>query len=397
MSAITKHPTPSTTSAPVRGSSSGTLSIGDAARLLGVSIKTIRRWEADGRIRAVRTAGGHRRFPLEDLTQLHGKSRERAASTPQLRTAVLPSRPLPALERLLRTRWHAALMRATRHIYGEYRPGWFRSAAAGPHLNAFASSLGNAATTGDWQLVIPATTMLMVRAAGADGGPTYQETFMFLRVVRAVLIRELSLHDEAAPLELTKLFEAIENEAASNAGRFFETTAEQTPEPPAPDEAAHRIPARATLAARTACQSLAGAPACCGALILAGQQSRHRLEVVSIAGLDLGDPAWFTISDDPLSAALHGGTASFVHSTIATRRLPLASNPERSLPIVASDGPSVNLLVATVVLIRSGAEVESGVLGPLADLNSRVASLIAGAGADADLNSELARVAAYLG
>lgn len=46
---------------------SSLLSISEAAELLGVSTKTIRRWESDGKIKAVRTEGGHRRFAVADL------------------------------------------------------------------------------------------------------------------------------------------------------------------------------------------------------------------------------------------------------------------------------------------------------------------------------------------
>jgi len=46
---------------------SNLLSVSEAAELLGVSTKTIRRWEADGKIKAVRTEGGHRRFEVSDL------------------------------------------------------------------------------------------------------------------------------------------------------------------------------------------------------------------------------------------------------------------------------------------------------------------------------------------
>ena len=41
--------------------------IGEAAKALGVSITTLRRWEATGRIEAVRTDGGHRRYDLAKL------------------------------------------------------------------------------------------------------------------------------------------------------------------------------------------------------------------------------------------------------------------------------------------------------------------------------------------
>lgn len=38
--------------------------IGDAAQALGVSITTLRRWEATGKLAAIYTAGGHRRYDL---------------------------------------------------------------------------------------------------------------------------------------------------------------------------------------------------------------------------------------------------------------------------------------------------------------------------------------------
>jgi predicted site-specific integrase-resolvase len=41
--------------------------IGEAAQALGVSITTLRRWEAEGRLVAEHTAGGHRRYDLAKL------------------------------------------------------------------------------------------------------------------------------------------------------------------------------------------------------------------------------------------------------------------------------------------------------------------------------------------
>ena len=41
--------------------------IGEAAKVLGVSITTLRRWEAAGRLSAEHTAGGHRRYDLAKL------------------------------------------------------------------------------------------------------------------------------------------------------------------------------------------------------------------------------------------------------------------------------------------------------------------------------------------
>jgi excisionase family DNA binding protein len=43
------------------------LSIGEAAKFLGISIDTLRRWDASGRLRAQRSKGGHRHYSLEGL------------------------------------------------------------------------------------------------------------------------------------------------------------------------------------------------------------------------------------------------------------------------------------------------------------------------------------------
>jgi excisionase family DNA binding protein len=43
------------------------LGIGEAAKALGVSVTTLRRWEACGRISAEHTAGGHRRYDLAKI------------------------------------------------------------------------------------------------------------------------------------------------------------------------------------------------------------------------------------------------------------------------------------------------------------------------------------------
>jgi excisionase family DNA binding protein len=46
------------------------LPIGDAARLLGVSVGTVRRWDTEGMIRSVRTPGGQRRFRRSEIDRL---------------------------------------------------------------------------------------------------------------------------------------------------------------------------------------------------------------------------------------------------------------------------------------------------------------------------------------
>jgi molybdopterin-binding protein len=56
------------------------LRIGQAAALLGVSVDTLRRWEADGRVRLERSAGGQRVVPVMEVRRLLDE--RRAPQTP---------------------------------------------------------------------------------------------------------------------------------------------------------------------------------------------------------------------------------------------------------------------------------------------------------------------------
>jgi len=56
--------------------------IGEAAEMLGVSVETLRRWEQDGQLRTVRTAGGQRSIPLPEVTRLLAERRSLAADRP---------------------------------------------------------------------------------------------------------------------------------------------------------------------------------------------------------------------------------------------------------------------------------------------------------------------------
>jgi putative resolvase len=41
-----------------------------AAEMLGVSTTTLRNWETAGKLKAIKTIGGHRRYRLEDVKNL---------------------------------------------------------------------------------------------------------------------------------------------------------------------------------------------------------------------------------------------------------------------------------------------------------------------------------------
>ena len=55
------------------------LLIGDAARAIGVSADTLRRWERAGKLRSTRDAAGRRRIARSEVERLAGRPRRHAA------------------------------------------------------------------------------------------------------------------------------------------------------------------------------------------------------------------------------------------------------------------------------------------------------------------------------
>ena len=55
---------------PAPAAESDLLPIGEAARQLGVSTDTLRRWDREGIITATRTPGGQRRIPATEITRI---------------------------------------------------------------------------------------------------------------------------------------------------------------------------------------------------------------------------------------------------------------------------------------------------------------------------------------
>jgi molybdopterin-binding protein len=53
--------------------------VGQAAEMLGVSVETLRRWEADGRLRMERSGGNQRLVALAEVTRLLAERRGSAA------------------------------------------------------------------------------------------------------------------------------------------------------------------------------------------------------------------------------------------------------------------------------------------------------------------------------
>lgn len=55
-----------------RGSKDRLLRAGDAARALGISLDTLRRWDREGRVRCVRDESNRRLVPLSEVERLRG-------------------------------------------------------------------------------------------------------------------------------------------------------------------------------------------------------------------------------------------------------------------------------------------------------------------------------------
>ncbi len=64
------------------GASRTSLRVGQAAEMLQVSIETLRRWEAEGRLTVTRSSGGQRLVPITEVTRLLAERRTQAPERP---------------------------------------------------------------------------------------------------------------------------------------------------------------------------------------------------------------------------------------------------------------------------------------------------------------------------
>ena len=56
--------------------------MGEAAEMLGVSVETVRRWSAEGRLSVARTSGGQRLVSRDDVARLQAERRQREPDRP---------------------------------------------------------------------------------------------------------------------------------------------------------------------------------------------------------------------------------------------------------------------------------------------------------------------------
>jgi molybdopterin-binding protein len=66
----------------IRDQSNGRLRMGQAAEMLGVSVETLRRWGAEGRLRMERSDGGQRLVDIDEVSRLLDARRKAATDRP---------------------------------------------------------------------------------------------------------------------------------------------------------------------------------------------------------------------------------------------------------------------------------------------------------------------------
>jgi molybdopterin-binding protein len=64
------------------GERAAPLRVGQAAEMLGITVETLRRWEADGRLQLTRSAGGQRLVPIAEVSRLLRERRRDAVDRP---------------------------------------------------------------------------------------------------------------------------------------------------------------------------------------------------------------------------------------------------------------------------------------------------------------------------
>ena len=108
-----------------------------AAATLSISPSRLRRWADEGRITAIRTAGGHRRFPLEAVRRLAAERGVR----PHVRPVEPPTTAAAGARPAVRAHGRQMAAAAAAAVYRDGPPGWFATDGAAGELDEWLDEL----------------------------------------------------------------------------------------------------------------------------------------------------------------------------------------------------------------------------------------------------------------
>jgi putative two-component system response regulator len=160
------------------------ITLSEAADALDVSPSTLRRWADAGRIVALRTAGGHRRFAVSEVRRLRSTTGEHADVAP----VRPPSLPLPGLGKFVATSGQDLADQAAKTVYAG-PPGWWALETSRAQVEAWLQSLAGALHTGNYDVALQATKRLMRQAELA--GTTQLEQHVFIERFSELTVRRL--------------------------------------------------------------------------------------------------------------------------------------------------------------------------------------------------------------
>jgi excisionase family DNA binding protein len=182
---LDEHPAPVNEEGDALKGAEAPMTLQAAAATLAISPSRLRRWADEGRIAAVRTAGGHRRFPLEAVRRLAAERGVR----PNVRPVNPPDEPLPVLAQSVATHGRQMAAAAATAVYREGPPGWFASEAATPVIDDWLQTLQTACRQGAYAPVLQASDALMRRAH--SHAATLLERHAFLERFGQISVRTL--------------------------------------------------------------------------------------------------------------------------------------------------------------------------------------------------------------
>lgn len=177
------------------------LTLAEACTALGVSTSTLRRWADAGRIKVVRTAGGHRRFPLDEIRRLNGSHHSNQAVA--VRPTPPPAAAMPAVAKALAARGEEILRVATAALYRDGRPGWFAGAEARPALSDWMEAVASGCESGAMSTAVRASDALLATACLAGTPVLERDVFLerFFDVVARAVVAAGGSRDEAVAVQ----------------------------------------------------------------------------------------------------------------------------------------------------------------------------------------------------